>query len=71
MGGRAEGGERTIIAINAFDLIGLAILGVAAVGLVVLFLADRIAYVFEKIKQKKQQKNTDEAYVKMEEDYTE
>ena len=60
-----------IITINAFDLIGLAILGVAAVGLVVLFLADRIAYVFEKIKQKKQQKNTDEAYVKMEKDYTE
>ena len=55
-----------IITINAFDLIGLAILGVAAVGLVVLFVADRIAYAI----RKRQQKRIDEAYVEMEEDYT-
>ena len=48
-----------IVTINAFDLIGLAILGVAAVGLVVLFLADRIAYAIQKRQQRK-----------MEEDYT-
>jgi len=55
-----------IVTINAFDLIGLAILGVAAVGLAVLFVADRIAYAIEK----RQQKRIDEAYVEMEEDYT-
>jgi len=42
-----------IVTINAFDLIGLAILGVAAVGLVVLFLADRIAYAIRKRQQKR------------------
>jgi hypothetical protein len=47
-----------IVTINAFDLIGLAILGVAAVGLVVLLLAARIDYAIEK----RRQKRIDEAY---------
>lgn len=42
-----------IVTINALDLIGLAILGVAAVGLVVLFLADRLAYAVRKRQQKR------------------
>lgn len=56
-----------IVTINAFDLIGLVILGVALIGCVILFIADRIAYAVEK----RLQERLEEAYVEMEEDYTE